>query len=113
MLNFLVWNIRGIANLPSQRRLKKLIKVHNIDCVAIIEPKIRVGTAKDFEFKLNCNNSFSDVEGNIWVFWKNNVKATLIKCTSQYIYLTLEIGGIDTDIFIIHASCNSSHRQTL
>src|SRR3954464_7601564 len=89
MLNIIVWNIRGLGNPPSLRRIKKLVRVHNIDCFAIIEPKIKSATAKDYEYKLNCSGSFANHEGNIWVFWKNNISCTVIYSTAQYVHVSL------------------------
>src|SRR4051812_5333823 len=86
MINLLSWNIRGLGNSPSLRRVKKLIKTHKIDCFAIIEPKIKAATPKDYEVKLNCSGSFANNEGNIWVFWKYYVKCTVKHSTSQYVH---------------------------
>src|SRR3954470_11042943 len=104
MINLFIWNIRGLANIPSQRRLKKLLKANNVECFAILEPKITKNTIKDFEFKLGCSGSCTNNEGNIWVFWRNNAKVTIKQCTAQYILIALEIGGIATYIHFIHAN---------
>lgn len=68
MMKLIAWSIRGLANNPSIRRLKRLIKVQNILCSANVEPRVTKGSIKDYEFKLNCMGSISNHEGNIWVF---------------------------------------------
>lgn len=82
MMKLLTWNIRGIANAPSLRRLKRIIKSNKIICFSIFEPKVTLDSIKDYEFKLNFINSFSNNEGNIWVFWKNEAKYSIISSTS-------------------------------
>lgn len=42
MIRCLIWNIRGIMNKPSSRRIEKLIKLYNLSFFAIIEQKSRI-----------------------------------------------------------------------
>src|SRR4051812_2119458 len=104
MLNLIVWNIRGLGNTPSLRRIKKLVKAHKVDCFAVIEPKIKTATAKDYEYKLQCNGSYANEEGNIRIFWKNNVSCTVIHSTAQYVHVSLIMGGVESKFFFIQAS---------
>src|SRR4051812_10546629 len=101
MVNILVWNIRGLANKPSLTRLRKLMKLHNIEVLAILEPKVTKGTIEDYEFKLNCVGSFSNREGNIWLFWKNSVKVVVHNFSAQFIFAMIDIGGVKSDVFFI------------
>lgn len=75
MIKALVWNIRGIVNGPSIRKLTKLLASYEVDCFAIFEPKCSKGTIKDYEKNFNCLKSVSNKEGNIWVFWKSTFLA--------------------------------------
>src|SRR4051812_41419480 len=102
-MNIIAWNIRGLDNPTSIRRLKKLIKEHYVSCFAIFEPKVYTGPIKDLEFKLNCVGSWSNLEGNIWLFWKVGVACSVIKYSSQYILAEIFIG----------ASNNANTRQFL
>ncbi|KAJ8749245.1 hypothetical protein K2173_018724 [Erythroxylum novogranatense] len=47
MLSALVWNVRGIGNLASIRRLKKLCRIYAISCIILLEPFIeqQIGNA--------------------------------------------------------------------
>ena len=109
-MNIISWNIRGIANDPSIRRLRKLIKAKSASVIAILEPKVTVGDIRDFEFKLNCIGSFANLKNNIWLFWKSGVTCSIIHSTDQYISAMLNIGGIDVIIFFVHASCDANIR---
>src|SRR5438270_443701 len=113
LMNIIAWNIRGLDNPSSIRRLRKLIKDHSVSCFAIFEPKVYTRPIKNLEFKLNCIGSCSNLEGNIWFFWKVGVACSIIKFTSQYIMAQIEIGGIQSIVLFVHASCNPNTRQLL
>src|SRR4051812_4290473 len=110
MMNLLAWNIRGLSNSPSVRRLRKIIGTGNISVVAIFEPKITVGDIRDYEFKLNCVGSCANLEGNIWLFWKSGVICSILHSIAQYISALINIGGIEVVIFFLHANCDSNIR---
>lgn len=64
-MNILAWNIRGLVNKPSLRRLKRIIKSNKIACFAIFEPKLGQSHLRDISSKLNVSDSVSNLEGNI------------------------------------------------
>lgn len=53
MHTFMSWNIRGLSNGPSLRRLKKLISIKKLSYFALLETIVTKGTIKEFERKLN------------------------------------------------------------
>lgn len=93
MIKFMTWNIRGLGNGPSTRRLKYLISLHKISCFAIFEPKFTKSPISDYELKLNCHGSVSNLPGSIWVFWKSNIQCTVMQNTRQLV--TLQIDSTD------------------
>lgn len=104
MMKLIAWNIRGLANNSSFRRLKKLIKKNNVSCFAIFEPKVAKGSVNDYAIKFNCLGSISNHEGNIWLFLKLGIKCSVLHITAQYISMILAVGDIDVIIFFMHAS---------
>lgn len=68
---FLVWNIGGVGNAPSVRRLKHLIKTNNVAIFAILEPKIYNEEILVYQNKLRCIGSLSNPQNTIWIFWKD------------------------------------------
>lgn len=54
MIRTILWNIIGIVNSPSIRRLKKTLTSNKVDICAIFEPKYSKGSIEDYEKKLNC-----------------------------------------------------------
>src|SRR4051812_11092394 len=101
IMNLLVWNIRGLGNSPSLKRLKKIIKTNNINLFSIIEPKIKPESLKEYVYKLNCFNAVTNQEGNIWVLWKNDINFSVLHTTSQYISIKLQIANIEVIITFV------------
>lgn len=91
MMNLLAWNIRGIANNPSLRKLKRLLKSNRVGCFAIIEPKISPSSLRDYNYKLTCVYAISNQEGNIWMMWKSNFKCSVMNISSHYISFKLQV----------------------
>lgn len=56
MINCISWNIR-VANVFSIRRIKKLIKLHKVSCLALLEPKITKGNIADLQKRKKKKNS--------------------------------------------------------
>lgn len=48
------WNIRGITNGPSSRRLKRLVSSYKVSCFAILEPRVCNDRIQEYHRKLNC-----------------------------------------------------------
>lgn len=53
-----------------------------LSCFALLEPKVIKDTIKDYEKKLNCQGSVCNLEGTIWIFWKSNIKCSMMAVTS-------------------------------
>src|SRR4051794_15074863 len=105
-MNYLVWNIRGIGNNPSIRRLKKLFRSNTLSYAAIFEPKVDQTNLNDIMFKLKCDGAFSNDEGNIWILWKSHFKCSIIHACSQYVVVQTLFSNIDVIIFFVHANCD-------
>lgn len=99
-MNLLAWNIRGLANKPSLRRLKKLVKANNIGVLAILEPKLGHAHLNEIMFKLNYTGAVANQEGNIWVLWKSEMKCSIIFNCPQYVAVNVFINNIEVNIFL-------------
>ena len=116
MISAITWNVRGANKKSSRRRLKKLIKIHNICLVAILEPKL-------LPTKLNtlCNSlGFSGFVANlaaekyIWVLWDHRLKVNMVAAHEQA--LTMEVSFLGTEVFLvsfIYAKCDHVLRRPL
>lgn len=66
-INFLFWNARGIANATTRNVIKRLIKLHNIIFLAIIEPFTR-SNLELYSRTLGLDFMGSNENGKIWIF---------------------------------------------
>lgn len=113
MDKFLIWNIRGMANVPSLRRLNKLVRINNCVFFTILEPKVRKDDISCYQRKLRCTGSVANNQNTIWVFWKN-LNCQVIEVEEQQITVSVPLldgsNGIITSIF---ASCDGRKRRDL
>lgn len=113
MMKILAWNIWGLANNPSLRRLKKIFETNKIFCFAIFEPKVSKASIKDYAFKFNCLDFVANLEDNIWVFWKDLLKYSVLHLDKQFISIQVDFAGIIVMISFVHASCDFNTRLSL
>lgn len=83
MISILFWNIRGVGNSPSIRRLKKLVISMNISVIALQEPKIQGSNIEDLCRKLNFREGFSNISNKIWIMWKHTWDVKMISNSEQ------------------------------
>lgn len=112
MNNFLIWNIRGVGNAPSIRRLKKLVSTNEVVFFTILEPKIYNEDILAYENKLRCTGSLSNPQNTIWIFWKDiNCQAIVVE--EQYITVSIQIASSVIHLTSIYASCDGRKRREL
>lgn len=70
MFNIISWNIWGLGNSKSYRRLRKLTKDHNINLIAIQEPMQAANKIVLFNKKIGMQNYVvnSEAERKLWLF---------------------------------------------
>lgn len=52
MINSMFWNVRGVANISTQRWLKKLIRLHSLSFLVLLEPMVVHNKLDDIRLKL-------------------------------------------------------------
>ena len=89
MIKGLFWNIRGISKAPKLRRIKQLIKIHNLQFLALCEPWLKVDKAERYRYKLNFHGLVHNTEGSVWVFFKEPFSGLVIGESSQHVSVRL------------------------
>lgn len=82
----LCWNVKGICSLASLRRLKKLVRLHNLSIVFLLEPVISNDTASRINWQLGFPNFMTASSGKIWVFWSSNFTLSFQHEIHQLLY---------------------------
>lgn len=68
MINGLFWNIRGIANRASLRRLEKLLHLHSVYFLVIIEPMANVARIDEIRLFLGFSSVLFMQNNKAWIF---------------------------------------------
>ena len=68
MINSNIWNIRGICKASAFRRLRKLIQIHRLSLVCILEPFLGADRLDPTRVRLGMEKAFSSMSGKIWMF---------------------------------------------
>ena len=90
MINALFWNIRGIAKTPNLRQLKKLIRLNNVQLVAICEPKLNVENIESIRLRLSFDAVVVNLSADIWVFYNLPFICDIAGNSDQHISLILQ-----------------------
>lgn len=107
MINFILWNIRGLSNKPSQRRIKKLCKTYNLPFIAILEPKSKSNKIDDFRRIIKFYGGVSNSNSKIWFFWRFGITCEVIKRDEQDILLKINHPQLHQSVFcsVVYAKC--------
>ena len=81
-MNIIAWNVRGLGNKPTMRRLKRIFKSKKICFAAIFEPKIENSMIKKCMLSLKCVNYAYNDEGNIWLLWNSDITCTILNSSA-------------------------------
>ena len=81
-LNILFWNARGVANTPTQNVAKRLIRLHNVTFLAILEPFTQPNPGF-FSRVLGLDFKGMNLNGKIWIFAEQGATFETIVDTEQ------------------------------
>lgn len=119
MIKTIFWNARGAGNARFNAVVFDLVKLNNVDILAICEPKVQFSKASDTLLKLGFNE-FKIIEacgfsGGLWLLWNNTkFSVDLVDAAFQAIYLKISIPGVSPWILtVLYASPNVSLRNNL
>nr|XP_027067853.1 uncharacterized protein LOC113693523 [Coffea arabica] len=111
----LVWNIRGIAGRASIRRLKKLLRLHSVTFLVIIEPMVDAGLLDDFTSRFGFHLRVCNSSNKIWVMWRSGFAVNVLVNNDQLIHMQV---SHDSWNFVAHRSfvygkCSRVERRAL
>ncbi|KAF9602149.1 hypothetical protein IFM89_025316 [Coptis chinensis] len=115
LMNCILWNIRGINKEQSLSYLVDLVNEYKPEIVGVVEPLIappifcpaalsRLGFSSNF-----IHNNIPSKRGNIWVFLKEGINATIVDISCQQISIKIE----KFTISMVHASSYYVQRRVL
>ncbi|KAI9186057.1 hypothetical protein LWI28_013379 [Acer negundo] len=107
----IVWNVRGMGT--SKRRMKKLMKDHNVSVLAVSEPFQDVGLIRKWASCLQFQNFSSNIEegGKILVFWKDNIQLEVVGTSNQCLTVLLSAGSSSLLATFVYVKCSPIERR--
>src|SRR3954468_12642466 len=103
MLRVIIWNVRGIANNPSRRRVNHLFKKFNLHGIVLLEPKDTTLPIDHYRAKFKCQGAMSNTKNSIWCFWKDTINITLLSQSDQHISMNIIHGSRAFTVTSIYA----------
>ncbi|GAA0169741.1 hypothetical protein LIER_24155 [Lithospermum erythrorhizon] len=85
----LCWNIRGIGNSPSCRRIKALEKTYKFYLLFIQEPKIPSERLQKYIRNFNFKDGSSSFSNRIWIFWSVNYEVDIVIEAKYYLHVKI------------------------
>lgn len=109
----LIWNVRGLSS--SCRRLRKLIRHHNLGLIALIEPFLQSNKLSAYAAKLRFSNFISSSNNKICLLWSSDFIISNASSNSQFEVFQAEFIPWDTKfhLVIIYAKHSRTERQQL
>lgn len=115
MIRSLIWSIRGISKAPAVRRLRKLIRLHRLSLICILEPFVSSDHLEEIRIRLGMDHALSFHSGKIWVFWSALFFVELLQGMGQVIHCQVSHSHFSDPVVIsyVYASCLMSIREDL
>ncbi|XP_060200560.1 uncharacterized protein LOC132628814 [Lycium barbarum] len=71
-------------------RLTKVVKLYNIDFVALQEPFFKSNKVDKFRRRLGFDHAISNSHSKVWIFWNTNIVCSVISKTRQQVTLQVD-----------------------
>ena len=115
MIKSLIWNIRGIGQSPSVKRLKSLIKHHHLKLICVLEPFLLLAKLDATRIRLGMDFSFASDSGKIWLFWSQPFSVQILHDMGQVIHCKVSHALLPDAFFMsfVYAKCLVSLRLSL
>ncbi|XP_022857582.1 uncharacterized protein LOC111378580 [Olea europaea var. sylvestris] len=92
-MSAIIWNVRGVASVATRRRLKKLIQLHQVYLLVILEPFV---LQKNFTYTrhyLRFDMGAQNESNKIWIFWNSRTNVTAIVDHPQFFHVRVRDRG--------------------
>lgn len=105
MFNLLTWNVRGLANKPTMRRIEALCKLHKVLIIAIIEPTLPAKRVKQIQMQLGFSTAIKD----IWIVATKDTNLCFIDDFEQVLSVRVGYSTLNQHplLTVVHGSCSS------
>lgn len=115
MIKGLIWNIRGVANTASLRRLRRLVRLHHPLFVVLIEPMVSTDRLSAIQSLLHFPNSLVSSTNKIWLLYSNHCSIIDFVVSEQYLHVHIRLSWDQSSVFatFVYGKCTRSERHLL
>lgn len=118
MINTIIWNIRGVESKGAFDRLIKLVRIHKVSFVALLEPFVHSSNNYNLDHykrKLGLQHAIANCNGKIWCFWNGDYTCNAISNHKQELTLSIQHAMVkDTHwVTIVYAKTKARRRKKL
>ena len=108
------WNVRGIANAPTQNVLKRLINLYNVAFLVIMELFV-LPNPELYSRMLGLVFQRANASGKIWIFTKQGITFDVVDDSEQVIQGRISVPSLANPIMVsaIYAKCSRAERYEL
>lgn len=80
-----------------------------------MEPMVEESKTLKCMKKVKCVGCVSNIESNIWVFWKHGFECQVVENQSQWMTLQISCNFLPDPVYgtVVYASCNGQAREHL
>lgn len=112
MIKGLIWNIWGSA---SMRRLKLLIRLHQLSFVAIMEPMVSLDCEEEFQQRLGFSGCLVSPSNKIWLFFSDHYTMVTIKASPQLLHIEFQHVWSRSTVCatFVYENCSRAERLSL
>lgn len=91
------------------------VRIHNLQLIAICEPKISSSYLNDFRLRLNMDAAVANLSGSIWVFYQHPWVCSILGESRQHLSLRVQHNFLPSSVCMsfLHASCTADDRVHL
>ncbi|KAI3452724.1 hypothetical protein Pfo_009388 [Paulownia fortunei] len=113
-MNFMVWNIRGIGNEPTQKHLHNFCCLHRIKILAVMELKVQLDSnfyCRRFAF----SQVFANCSNKIWCFVSHEFQCKILIDKEQFLHMEIQSQLLPSPFFFtyIYVKCDIIGRREL
>ncbi|XP_022866065.1 uncharacterized protein LOC111385869 [Olea europaea var. sylvestris] len=114
-MSAIIWNVRGVASVATRRRLKKLIQLHQVYLLVLLEPFVLQHSFAYIRHYLRFDTGAQNESNKIWFFWNSGTNVTIIVDHPQFLHVKVEDPRLALPIYFtpVYASCDASVRRDL
>lgn len=115
MISCMFWNIRGVVNKASMRRLRKLCKLHSVSVLLLFEPMATFEHISHLSSYLQFPDFILSDNHKLCVLWRHDFRVLLQGQTDQFLHLQVDHSSSLHSCFItsIYAKSTRHERQVL